>query len=146
LGSTSHDGVSVYEKRYKTLKLHCDDAKKKFKEAGVDWKKDTVYFGMIDWWAKSSFLGQKFTSDHKIQFYVAAKKKRNDGGSSDPKDLPDKTLYTLIAPKNDFDGWYLDIDGGASSEPLKKWTVARNLLLTKEEGPEWRAVAEESED
>ena len=71
------DGVSAYEKRYRDLKLHWDDAKEKFKKEGVDWKKDTIYFGYIDWIEKENIAGVKVPVDHKIQFYVAARKRHN---------------------------------------------------------------------
>lgn len=77
----NHDDKSVYEKRFETLKFHWDDVRKKFKDNGVDTKKEPIYFGMIEWTPKDSLTG--LPQDHKIQFYVAARKKKGKGSRPD---------------------------------------------------------------
>lgn len=138
------DDKSVYEKRYEALKLHWDDARAKFRKHDVDTKSEPIYFGYIDWVKKQEipppFPGAPdppdVVTDHYIQFYVAARKRRK------VVELPDTAKYTLHAPRSAYHGWYLDIDGKdeASKSKNGKWTIARNLIMTKEDGPSWTAL------
>jgi hypothetical protein len=45
------------------------------KDKGIDPKKETLYFGMIDWVTKN---GIGIPTDHYVQFYVAARKKNRN--------------------------------------------------------------------
>jgi hypothetical protein len=62
---------TVYERRYKDLEFHWNEMKDK----GIDPKKETLYFGMIDWVTKN---GIGIPTDHYVQFYVAARKKNRN--------------------------------------------------------------------
>lgn len=53
-------------------------------------------------------------------------------GANDIITVPTFKLRALNA--KDFKGWYLDCDGHATPQRLGKWTVARNLMLTREDG------------
>lgn len=79
--------IDVYRKRFEEVGGHWEDTKKEFARRGVDWNKDTIYFGHIDWVAYETVDLKvrkiKRPIDHRVRFYVAANLKKDESPTSD---------------------------------------------------------------